>query len=169
MVLTKAELLAALQSEVRILLHLADKIDPSMLEYRPTPKQRSTLELLRYLSIMGPTFVEYGITGSQDPEIWNRAAAAADARDFAQTVAAIAAQHDGYARLLGDVPDDVFRRERSGISGVTSTGASLVNVVLCGCAAYRTQLFLYLKACGREDLGTMNLWAGMDAPAPAVS
>jgi hypothetical protein len=63
----------------------------------------------------------------------------------------------------------VFRRERTGISGVTSTGASLVNVVLCGCAAYRTQLFLYLKACGREDLGTMNLWAGMDAPAPAVS
>jgi putative ABC transport system permease protein len=39
------------------------------------------------------------------------------------------------------------------------------NLVLCGCAAYRTQLFLYLKACGREELNTMNLWAGGDAPA----
>jgi hypothetical protein len=28
-------------------------------------------------------------------------------------------------------------------------------------------LFVYLKACGREELSTMNLWAGMDAPAPA--
>jgi hypothetical protein len=37
-------------------------------------------------------------------------------------------------------------------------------MVLCGCAAYRTQLFLYLKACGREELSTMNLWGGMDAP-----
>jgi hypothetical protein len=37
--------------------------------------------------------------------------------------------------------------------------------VLCSCAAYRTQLFMNLKACGREELSTMNLWAGMDAPA----
>jgi hypothetical protein len=48
-------------------------------------------------------------------------------------------------------------------------GAFIVNLVLCGCAAYRTQLFVYLKACGREELTTMNLWAGMDAPAPAVT
>ncbi len=32
--------------------------------------------------------------------------------------------------------------------------------MLNGHAAYRTQLFLYLKACGREELSTMNLWAG---------
>jgi hypothetical protein len=41
-----------------------------------------------------------------------------------------------------------------------------VNLVLGGCAAYRTQLFLYLKSCGREELSTMNLWQGVDAPAP---
>jgi hypothetical protein len=35
------------------------------------------------------------------------------------------------------------------------------------CAAYRTQLFLYLKACGREELNTMNLWVGMDGAIPA--
>ena len=35
-----------------------------------------------------------------------------------------------------------------------------------GLAAYRTQLFLYLKACGRHELGTSNLWGGVDA-APA--
>ena len=44
-------------------------------------------------------------------------------------------------------------------------GPVLVNLVLCGCAAYRTQLFLYLEACGREELTTMTLWAGMDARA----
>ena len=50
----------------------------------------------------------------------------------------------------------------------TTRGAFIVNLVLCGCAAYRTQLFLYLKACGREELSTMNLWAGVDAPAAGL-
>ena len=52
MIITKSELLASLQKEVRILLHLASKIDRSQLDYRPTPKQRSTIELLQYLSYM---------------------------------------------------------------------------------------------------------------------
>ena len=48
MVLTKSELIASLQNEVRILQHLASKIDRAKLDYRPTPKQRSTIELLQY-------------------------------------------------------------------------------------------------------------------------
>jgi len=167
MVLTKSELVASLQNEVRILRHLAGKIDRTMLDYRPTPKQRSTIELLRYLSMMGPTLVRYTMTGSQDPALWNDAAKAADARDFDQAVAAIAAQHDDYASLLAGASDADFRVEVDSMDGKVSRGAVLVNLVLCGCTAYRTQLFLYLKACGREELGTMNLWAGVDAPAAA--
>jgi hypothetical protein len=45
-----------------------------------------------------------------------------------------------------------------------SRGSMIVNLVLCHYAAYRMQLFLYLKASGREELNTMNLWAGMDKP-----
>ena len=41
-----------------------------------------------------------------------------------------------------------------------SRGAFIVNLVLSGSAAYRTQIFLYLKACGREELSTANLWGG---------
>ena len=52
--------------------------------------------------------------------------------------------------------------------GKTTRGALIVSLVLGGCAAYRTQLFLYLKACGREELSTMNLWGGVDAPAAPV-
>jgi len=166
MVLTKAELIAALQHEVRILVHLAGKVDRSMLDYRPTPKQRSTIELLRYLSMMGPTIVRYAKSNSMDPALWSDAVKAADARDFDQTVAAIAAQAGEYMSLLGDMTDADFRGEVKSFDGsTTSRGAFIVNLVLCGCAAYRTQLFVYLKACGREELSTMNLWAGADAPA----
>lgn len=168
MVLTKAELIAQLQNEVRILLHLAGKIDRAQLDYRPSPKQRSTLELLRYLSMMGPTIVEYAKTNSQDPAIWTTAEKAANARDFDQTLAAIAAQKDAYAAALGGMSDADFRGEVTSFDGSkTSRGVFIVSLVLGGCVAYRTQLFLYLKACGRAELGTANLWAGVDEPAKA--
>lgn len=164
MVLTKPELIAALQKEVRILLHLASKIDRAKLDYRPTPKQRSTIELLKYLSLMGPALVEAAKAGAFDPAAWTAAEKAAAARDFDQTLEVIAAQADTYATLLGDLSDADFRAVIEGFGTKTTRGAFIVDLVLCGCAAYRTQLFLYLKACGRDDLGTMNLWGGVDPP-----
>jgi hypothetical protein len=165
MVLTKPELIASLQNEVRILLHLASKIDRAKQNYRPTPKQRSIIELLQYLSIMGPSLVQAAKNGSFDPVVWTAAEKESQTRDFDQTLAAIAGQQDAYARLLADVSDADFRAEINMFGNKTTRGAFIVNLVLCGCAAYRTQLFVYLKACGREELSTMNLWAGVDAPA----
>jgi hypothetical protein len=165
MVLTKPELIASLQNEVRILLHLASKIDRATLDYRPSPKQRSTLELLQYLSVMGPALVEAAKAGGFDPAVWTAHERDAAARDFDQTLAAIAAHTDRYMTLLDNMSDADFREEIEMFGRKTIRGAFIVNLVLAGCAAYRTQLFLYLKACGREELGTMNLWAGIDAPA----
>jgi hypothetical protein len=165
-VLTQPELIGSLKNEVRILLHLASKIDREKLDYRPTPKQRSILELLKYLSVMGPELVKAAKAGRFDPAVWTVAENAAQARDFDQTLAAIAAHADEYAKLLGDLSDADFRAEIEMFGSKTTRGSFIVHLVLCGCAAYRTQLFLYLKACGRDELNTMNLWAGMDAPMP---
>ena len=167
MVLTKSELIGSLQNEVRILLHLAGKIEPAALDYRPTAKQRSTLELLKYLTIMGPALVRAAQSGTFDVAAWTAAEQAAAARNFDQTLAAIAAHKDEYATLLGGMSDADLRAEVDMFGSKTSRGAFIVNMVLCGCAAYRTQVFLYLKACGREELSTMNLWGGMDAPPKA--
>jgi hypothetical protein len=164
MVLTKSELIGSLQHEVHVLLHLASKIDRAKLDYRPTPKQRSTLELLKYLSMMGPVMVEAAKGGTFDAAAWGAAKQAAEARDFDQTLAAIAAQRETYASSLGALSDADFRVEIEMFGRKTTRGAFLVNTVLCGYAAYRTQLFVYLKACGRDELNTMNLWAGVDAP-----
>ena len=165
MVLTKSELIASLQNEVRILLHLAGKVEPEMRDYRPTPKQRSALELLQYLSIMGPELVKATKAGAFNVEAWTAAEKAAKARDWDQTVAVIAGQSDQYASLLADWTDADFRSDMDNFGrGKTSKGAFLVHLALGGFAAYRTQLFCYLKSCGRDELGTMNLWGGMDAP-----
>lgn len=165
MVLTKQELISSLQHEVHVLLHLAGKLDRSMLDYRPTLKQRSVLELLKYLSIMGPQLVRGAQAGGFDHAAWTTAQQAAEARDFDQTLAAIAAHGDEYASLIGPMSDQDFRDEIEMFGRTTTRGAFIVNLVLCGCAAYRTQIFLYLKACGRTELTTANLWGGVDAAA----
>ena len=165
MVLTKSELLSSLQNEVRILLHLASKIDRAKLDYRPTAKQRSTLELLQYLSMMGPALVQVANAGTFDPVAWTALENDAKTRDFDQALAAIATHAGTYGALLAGVTDADLRADIELFGDKATRGSVMVNLALCSCAAYRTQLFLYLKACGREELGTMNLWAGIDQPA----
>ena len=168
MVLTKQELISSLKNEVRILVHLAGKIDKSNLGYRPTPKQRSILELLQYMAIMGPTqvkVIEGGILNRETMSArWGPADAAAKKMTLDQAIAAIEKQSDEYSRLLSEWTDADFRAEVDMFGNITTRGSLLVNLVLSGHAAYRTQLFCYLKSCGRAELQTMNLWAGMDAP-----
>ena len=171
MILTTSELITVLRQEVRILLHLAGKVESSMLSYRPTPKQRSTLELVQYMAIMGPTqltVIEHGVFDRPTlSATWSPAEAEANKMSFDQAVAAIGQQSDEYARRLGAWTDEDFRKEVDMFGRKSSRGLLVITLVLNGHAAYRTQLFLYLKACGREELSTTNLWAGADMPAKA--
>ena len=163
--LTKDEIIAQLQKEVRILLHLAGKIDRSKLDYRPTSTQRSTIELLRYLLNMGPLLTRSIKAGAFDVERWQADTAAANAMNFDELLAAIGKQSADYASLLGEWTDADFRGEIEMFGRKASRAAFLLELVLGGCAAYRTQLFCYLKSCGRDELNTMNLWQGIDTPA----
>jgi hypothetical protein len=172
MVLTKEELIASLQHEVRILAHLAGKVDRSKLDYRPTPAQRSTLELLQYMTIMGPTqvaVIKAGVFNKASMgAAWSPAEAASKAMDFDQAVAAIQKQGDEYARLLSGWTEADFRTEVDMFGNKSTRGSLLVNLVLGGHAAYRTQLFCYLKSCGRDELNTVNLWVGVDGSMTAA-
>lgn len=162
MVLTKAELISSLQNEIRILVHLCSKVTPEMLDYRPTAKQRSTIELLRYLTVMGPVLVPSIKAGAFQVDMWNAGEAKAAQMDFAALVKELGAQAAFYADAVGAFTDDELREQIEMFGSKMSRGPMLVNMVQCGHAAYRTQLFCYLKACGREELNTMNLWAGID-------
>ena len=99
MVLTKPELIALLQKEIRLLLHLTTKIDLSALDYRPTPKQRSTIELLRYLTTSAPALILYAKGQPMDAEALAEATREANSRSFDETVAALAALSDHCAEL----------------------------------------------------------------------
>jgi hypothetical protein len=166
MVLTKDELIAAFQKEIHILNHLIGKVDAAKVDYRPSAKQRSVLELIQYLTVMAPAMSESIKGGDFSREamgaIWGPRDAASKSMNWEQAVAAIGRQSDEMTRMIGAWTDADFRSEINMFGNDTTRGAALVNMVLCGYAAYRTQLFLYLKAMGREELNTINLWAGAD-------
>lgn len=162
MVLTNDELRTSLHHEVRILLHLISKVEPGVVNYRPTEKQRSTLELLRYLSFMGPEIIRSVHAGAFDEESWGKAQAHADSLNFEGVQAEIAQLPAKYEALLAGFSDEEYRAPIEMFGPPESKGSKIVNTVLSGYAAYRMQLFLYLKINGRTELNTANLWSGID-------
>jgi hypothetical protein len=173
MVLTKEELIASLQDEVRIFLHLAGKVDKSKLDYRPTPKQRTILELFQYMAIMAPTQIVSIKAGDFSREAmmasWGAAEAASKKMTYEQAVAAIEKQSSDFVTLFGEWTDADFRGEVELFGMKFTRGRMIVNMVLSGYSGYRMQLFCYLKSSGREELNTMNLWMGVDAPLGGAS
>jgi hypothetical protein len=168
MVLTKEELIGTLQHELRILLHLASKIDPAKLDYRPSAKQRSLLELLQYLTIMGPIHLRTVKEGVFNMDAWSRAwrteQAAAKTRDLEQVKEELKKQPALFTEIVNSCSDADMRAEITLFGNKASRGYWFVWLGLSHYAAYRMQLFLYLKACVCDELSTLNLWAAMDSP-----
>ena len=166
-ILTKDELTASLENEVRILLHLISKVEPQMLDYRPTPKQRSMLELLQYLVIVCPVQMRTIQSGTFDMDSfrarWAPEQQKAMSMGLEEARAAIATQPEVIREVVNSLSDADLRQEMEMFGIRAKRGALLVNMVQSHYVAYRMQLFLYLKGCGREELNTMDLWAGRSA------
>ncbi|MEP6962785.1 MAG: hypothetical protein ABI995_11955, partial [Acidobacteriota bacterium] len=122
---------------------------------------------LQYLSIMGPQLVAGIRTGTFDGAAWGAAVAAAAAKDFDGICAELAKLSDLYATEVGKFSEADFGEEMDFFGQKHSRGYHMVNLVASGHAAYRTQLFCYLKSNGRDELNTYNLWGGVDGEMAA--
>ena len=113
MILTKDELIHALQNEVRILLHLISKVDPATLDYRLSPKQRSLLELLQYLVFMPEVHMRAALADSFSLDgfqtAWQAGEATAKAMNLAQITEAIGRA----ARVDRGIVEPLLRRRSS--------------------------------------------------------
>ncbi len=154
---TKENFLSSLENEVRIIKHLGTKVTQEMLEYRPSPSQRSTLELMQYISAVGAGVMKSVLVG--DVKVW------ADYDEFRKGVslenftekmdAQLADMKDNFSKFS----DEDFSKEGD-FYGKAPISVHMINI-LRNLSAYRMQLFLYIKANG-VSVNTMNLWAGMD-------
>lgn len=144
--------------ESRICINLFGKMPAGGLDYRPSPGQRSTLELLRYLSFGPYNGLTKVIAGD-----WSKGRPTAEvtagmpASDFP---ARMAWQAGAAARAVRSVPASVWVTEEIVFPwGETfKKGEALIANPLRWLIGYRMQLFLYLKAAGARELNTADCW-----------
>lgn len=160
--ISKEMFIAKLQKEVHILKHLASKATtPELLNFRFSEKQRTTAQWLAYIAIIGSACAKDMINDdASDFETFTDRYESFDTNTFATTIDANVAQ---VIAILESASDEKLAEEKT-LRGTTDTRAGHMMSIHGLYVAYKTQIFLQLKAAGLSDLGTMNLWAGMDAP-----
>ncbi len=166
-VLTRDQLTDAMLRECDICVHLHGKLAPGAFDYRPSPGQRSTTELLRYLAACG-----IGGLRSMTEKNWKRfAEATARLADMPgeRFPEEMARQKADIAAHMAGLTEEMLRTHEASVPpGIAMPlGAAIVNGPLKWLTGYKMQLFLYAKASGAPDIGTANAWAGMDWKPPA--
>ena len=165
--ITKEQLAQSMTHECDVCLHLYDKMTPASADYRPSAEQRSTLELLRYLSICGIGAIT--CLDASDWKLWAGFGARASTMEFADFPAAMKLQRAEIAKYLAEVTEEKLATHEAKLpgGGTLMLGHALMNSPLKWLAAYKLQLFLYAKANGATGIGTANAWRGVDAPPRA--
>lgn len=159
--ITKEQYLKSVLKEIDIIKHLAEKVTPEMLSYRPTGKQRSTLELMQYIGHVTHTSVSAYIAGDQN--VYMELAKNGEGVSYENFMSKMDEQAEFVKSKLSDLTEEDMNRE-STIWGTTAPLSMQLLGVLKNLVAYKMQLFLYIKANGNESIGTSNLWAGVDMP-----
>jgi len=157
----------AVVRECRTSKHLFAKIPEGGMDYRPTPKQRSTRELLQYLSMIGIASARGMV--ENDWASYKGLAEAAAKRSPEEFPAAMDRQAEALKDLLGSLTDEDMTRETRHVTGdLVPLGLGLMLSTYAWLVAYRHQLFLYAKAAGNAEISTVNNWVGRDPePKPA--
>ena len=164
--LTVESVIAIWEKETRVCINLASKVPVGGLDYRPSAGQRTTLELMRYLSY-GPYNAARRIligdwaNGRPTAEV----TAGMPASDF---TARMEWQASAFAReLRAASPADLANLDFTFTWGETyKRGEAIAMYPLRWLTGYRMQLFLYLKGAGNSQLGFADCWR---APVPAAA
>ena len=154
------------RKESRISINLFNKMPAGGLDYRPTPGQRNTVELLRYLSYGPYNGVAKVIAGDwQTGKSTAEMTAGMPASDF---IARMAWQADALERVVNSIPFTALATESIAFPwGETLKKGEALMYPLRWLIGYRMQLFLYLKAAGAHQLNTTDCWRLVEPAGPA--
>ena len=162
--ITKKQFLQSFIKEIEIIRHLGTKITPEMLEYRPSDKQRTMLDLMNYLGRIFDIGVTANIAG--DSKMYMTLSEQAPVVTLSNFDLVMQMQIKSIEEKIEALTDEDLAKEIEIFGAKDTLAMHLVNVMKWG-VAYKMQLFLYIKACGNHDINTSNLWRGVD-PAPKV-
>ena len=165
--LGKNDIRDMLINEYKVIKQLATKLPEGSEDYRISEGQRSTIELLRYLTLIGPATVHAALDNGFS---WFAANAPASEQ---VTLAEVPAYLDGAmaetSGLLDRMSDEDFASKPVSVEGMGDWTIQtwLLNTACKFVPAYKLMLFNHAKAAGNHEIGTWDAWLDNgEVPAP---
>lgn len=165
--IAKEHLAHAMMEQCDICIHLAGKFTPDGYDYRPSPGQRNTVELMQYLSFAMSTAL--GVFRDGDWGVFRTAAEAAKALTPAEFPAAMLKEKAAIKAFFDSVTEEDLETRMAMLpgGGTAPLGVAILGGPFSWFPAYKLQLFLYAKAAGASEISTSNAWRGRDMPPKA--
>lgn len=160
----KQHLLQNMEREIVLLKQLSKVIEEKDLEFRPHEKLRSVIELMRYLSSIGAVMLRWFIDNDLTPEEWVKIRAhqkTVTIQNFGARLDEQLAAIKSYMDRISE--EDLLTKEVSLPSKEKMIlGSAIINAPVKWLAAYRKELFVYLKLNGHTEMSTKEAWTVMD-------
>lgn len=156
----KHQLLQNLQREIFLLKQLAPLIEERDLDFRPAEKMRSTMELMQYLSGIGATMLRWFVINDLTPEEWVKIREYRKSLTLENFKDRLDEQMEDIVKYMNMInEEDLVKVEVTLPSKEKMVlGTAIINAPIKWLAAYRMQLFMYLKMNGRSEISTREAW-----------
>lgn len=158
------QLIAGIKKEYEILSHLGSKVTADNKDAKLTETQRSIEELEHYIVSSFPAQIKIIVAGGRDQDLFARVMDSYEGFSYDQFGYFLNKWLEDIIQDIESLTDDQWEAQVSMWGKTWPRSMFLVDYVFTFLGAYKMQLFLQLKHVGLSDLGTMNLWAGIDAP-----
>lgn len=156
-------LLKSIIKDLKVLKRLAGKVPEDQMDFRPKEGVRSTEELLQYLSYASTAILQYWLDNPDQVEFRTFMTKVSDQsknlkkEDFPQVFENQAAVAEKLFSRFSD--EELLTKEVVHPSGTTfKLGEAIIETSVKWLAAYKMQLFLYLKMSTDHLLTTPDLW-----------
>ena len=156
----KQHLIDNMERELQLIKKLIPHIEERDLDYRPADKTRSTIELMRYLSNIGSNMLRWFIIDDLTPEEWEKIRAERMTLTIANFGERIDMQMAAIRKYMDMISEQDLMSKEVTLPWKEKMilGSAIINCPVKWLAAYRLQLFLYLKMNGKSELGTKEAW-----------
>ncbi len=156
----KQHLLQNIEREYKLLKQLIPLIEEKDLNFKPTDKVRTTMELMQYLSTIGATMLRWFLVNDLTKEEFLKIRAYRETltlKDFGSRLDKQLEEIKNYFDTFSE--EDLLTKEiELPWKEKMILGTAIINCPIKWLATYRMELFLYLKINGRPEISTKEAW-----------
>ncbi len=159
----KQHLLNAIVNEMKICKRLYTKIPQDKMDFRPKSDVRSIRELLQYISIVGTVMPNYWLNESET-DFFNVFFSKIDASSKQMPHEQFLSVMDDQIKYINNLfdqisEDDLINKEVIyPWGGKAAFGEAIISTSIKFLTGYKLQLFLNIRLCTDEKLGTADAW-----------